>query len=333
MKIINNIFEYLCDNKDWIFSGVGVTVIICAFSYAKNCIKNKKESIKTLTTENQNIPEISNTINTFEIDKTPDNTSINHPLNQLINRFVEIYTSHNLEIHEIPSILGKEFNLKMSDFKSHDSILEVLDERIINKTCSTFGINIQWLHGKQRNIYTYRDYYKQITTFIDLLCNLYATYQDHLEIYFLKNGKLNKKVWGKNYVLIILKYPIAQVNSNNIYSYIPISTMWDWGYWKTRYQLKSIIWVCEKLDICFNHGYDIDIDSMTKLSAGLIFPEKVLNRIPVGYTWYAEDYVDWPSQNVQAKETDETELVHKYISEQGYTVVYKKALSKYKISI
>jgi len=104
---------------------------------------------------------------------------------------------------------------------------------------------------------------------------------------------------------------------------MPISTLWDWGYWRSRYQLKSIFYICEKLNI-YVKGYDLK--DREKIAFGIEFPERIIKGIPISFTWYPEDYIDRHYQNVQVKEVEEIERVKSYIKQEGYI----NSLKKYK---
>lgn len=124
----------------------------------------------------------------------------------------------------------------------------------------------------------------------------------------MKSGELNPNEFGENYVIALIRHPIKKINNTTIYKYIPISTNWDWGYWRSRYQLKAIIYVCEKLNIYIN-SYDMLLDDMYKISGGLVFPKLEIDKLRGGCTWHPEDCIDYPSDSIQAKET---EVVRKY---------------------
>ncbi|MFP3339197.1 hypothetical protein R0J91_14560, partial [Micrococcus sp. SIMBA_131] len=91
--------------------------------------------------------------------------------------------------------------------------------------------------------------------------------------------------------------------------------LWNWGYWRSRYQIKSIFYICQKLNIPLR-GYDLK--DRSKIAFGNQFPEEIIKSIPITITWYPEDYIDLKSQSVQAKEIEETEQVRSYIKSEGY---------------
>jgi hypothetical protein len=74
--------------------------------------------------------------------------------------------------------------------------------------------------------------------------------------------------------------------------------------------------ICEKLDVEMQ-GYDLDGELFGNLAEGRVFPAPVFRGLST-YTWYPEDYIDLPKENVHAKETDEVESARRYIKDEGY---------------
>lgn len=168
--------------------------------------------------------------------------------------------------------------------------------------------------------------------FIRLFVKLKNEYRDDFAIYLLKSGELdpNLLVHTENCVIIILRYTLKKINNRTIYAYVPISTQWKWGYGNTRYQLKSIIYICDKLyPYTYIKGYDMDMGTINKILAGRIFPGPEIDKLFKQYTWYPIDYIDLPSESVKAKETTETEKVRKYILDEGYLDYSEKEKQKY----
>jgi hypothetical protein len=73
--------------------------------------------------------------------------------------------------------------------------------------------------------------------------------------------------------------------------------------------------MCEKLNIPIM-GYDLK--EKEEIASGMVFPETILKTIPIAITWYPIDYIELPSESIQAKETEETNKVRQYMKEQGY---------------
>ena len=76
----------------------------------------------------------------------------------------------------------------------------------------------------------------------------------------------------------------------------------------------------------------MDMETINKISGGRIFPGSEIDKLKLKfkqYTWYPEDYIDLPSESVQAKETTETEKVREYILDESYLDYFEKHKQKY----
>ncbi|PPA87734.1 hypothetical protein C4A75_00545 [Brevibacillus laterosporus] len=319
MESLQSVLDSIIKNREWLFSGVGLSVITLIIFIYKKIRNHGKDHTKPNHTS-YNITYLEATKNENIIEEG------SNPLYDLVERFKLVYVSHGIAVNQISVFVDSGFNLKLSDFRDNDSILNILNEELLQWTCDTFGINRDWIDGTSDRIYRPRNFYKDVTGFIKLIVGLKEKHGDDVEVYFLKNGKLDPDEYGKHYVVIIIRSIIKNINNKPVYMNIPISTNWDWGYWRSRYQLKSIIYFVQKLDIYFQ-GYDIDTITQNNLSSGQIYPEVELNKFQIGHTWYPEDFIDLPSQSVQAKETDETKKVREYIRLEGYEKYFKQIIS------
>lgn len=158
-----------------------------------------------------------------------------------------------------------------------------------------------------------------------MLTRLYRKHSHDLNLYFLKSAKLNPKNYKAkgNHIVLLLEVPIKKLNDRMIYSYIPMSDLWLWGYWRSRYQIKSIIWACVELEITLFSGHNIEDDISQKLAIGTILPNVFKPYIDSSYSWYPEDYSGnaGPARNL---ETDEIPKIRNYIKEQRYNLTLKK---------
>ncbi|MFJ7512582.1 hypothetical protein ACIQW7_24500 [Peribacillus simplex] len=300
------IFDFISyEAITWIFGGIGVPLVGFGFKLLYK-LWNKKRK-KNQSNGRDSIKEDYLTNNSIEVYKGIDK------IDEMVKRFLQIYEAHSIEKNQIPAFIDQKFQLKIKDFKDNQSILQVVDEELLNWTCEKFGVDRDWLDGTSDRIYSRNDYYKNVEKFIDDLCELIKE-NNNIEIYAFKNKTLNRDD-RRAYVVLLIKYEIGKLNSNTIYRYEPVSTSWIWGHWRSRYQLKAIIYLCKKLKI-YIKGCDL-VQEYT-IEDGSVFPGEFLNAFPITFTWYPEDYIDLISQNMQAVETDETEIVREYIKNEKY---------------
>ncbi|MGN4752781.1 hypothetical protein [Bacillus cereus group sp. MYBK220-1] len=288
---------------------------------SKSKIKNRGNhntfNVNSPTTINQILREDS------QRSEVIDNKQ-NSGVYEVVKRFIEVYENHSIMQNQIPSFIDKKFDLSLKDFKDYDSILKVLNDDIINWTCEKFGIRREWIDGADNQIYSYKSYYKQVHSFIRDIYNFNST-REQITMYVFKYGNLSLEEDNEHNIVLLLRCPIGKINSKQVYKYIPISTLWNWGYWRGRYQIKSIIYLCDNMGITIQ-GYDLI--EKEKIAYGETFPENIINGISIRATWYPEDYIDVQSQNSSAKEVEETKKVKEYIKEEGYIDYLKKLKEK-----
>lgn len=211
--------EWILMNKEWLFSGIGLVVISLIFKL----IINKG---------NKNI-DINETINNDKkiCNNKIDNCFKKFDVYEVVDRFVEVYESHNIKLNQIPIFVDDKFKLKMSDFKSKESILEILSDELLDYTARTFRIQRSWLDGTSDFVYNTDIYYKNVGSCIKLISDLNCIYEYDLNLYFFKSSKLNPNWYHKkgNHVVMLLEVPIKMINDTMIYSYIPMKDIWLWG--------------------------------------------------------------------------------------------------------
>jgi hypothetical protein len=266
--------------------------------------------------------------NDVSVVKSINEKSEDSGVYEVVKRFISIFENHGIKQNQIYSFIDKKFGLNFRDFKNYDCILNILNDEILNWTCGKFGIRREWLDGTDNDIYPYKDYYLKVHLFIKDVCEIISRGQE-LEMFAFKFGNLVLEEDNDQYIVLLLRYPIANLNSKIIYKYIPISTVWNWGYFKSRYRLKCIFYFCNKLNINVL-GYDLEGKKKESIASGGVFPEKIISKIPISITWYPEDYIDLPTESIQAKEVEETKEIREFIKEQGYIKLLNECIKNKK---
>lgn len=302
-------------NIPWFFSGIGSVITNALLERRKeNPYVNEKQPDSVI---------IESTVNNYI--KTDEDLDCSDVLD-IVDRFISLYDSHGVKLNQIPRYIDKKFKLRIYDLKSRDSILKILSLDLLDYSANEFCVSSRWLDCSSDQIYKTRSFYKHIDSFIQFICKFKSTIPDKLEVYFFKSTELDKDDYNKigNYVTILIKVPIRVVNDEMIYYYIPLSDHWMWGHWRSRYQLKSIIWICIQLRFVNYHGYDINLSDLNTLSSGKMFPGAMLsNKITRG-VWHPEDYIGNPL-SFHNLETEESEAIERYIDSEGY----RKLLRQY----
>jgi hypothetical protein len=249
----------------------------------------------------------------------------------MVDRFLSVFNNHGILTNQIPRFIDPKFNLTLSDFKNQETILHILTDELIHWTCESFGISSEWIEGSfdwtnqhTKKIYPRFECYKNIQRFIDRAVRLRRTFHYPAEMYVFKASELKRRddVRHDSYIGMVLREVIGFIREMPIYRYIPITALWRWDYWRSRYQSKALFLICEKLEIV-THGYDVSREILDDIAEGRIFPGQALRRL-LSYTWYPEDYIDLPKENVRAQEVDEVEKVRQYIQDEGYLQYLRK---------
>ena len=240
----------------------------------------------------------------------------------MVERFISIYENHDIRANQIPKFVSN-FDLKLSDFMSRESVINILGEELISWTCDRFGVEKSWVEGETDSsgeltsrIYEYFDCYKKL----HLVTNLLKSYEEiprrDICLYAFKNGSLTRDTINKSIVVLVFQEKIGVINQRSVYRYKPITTHWQWDYFKMRYQAKAIFMLCRKYEIEMR-GFDLADSVIDKIVGGKLFPGTVLKNC-YQRSWFPEDYVATAKENYVAEETEELEEVLFYLKDNGY---------------
>lgn len=241
------------------------------------------------------------------------------PVLSLSKRFLAVFINHGIHLNEIPRCIPARFEVSLSDLSNSSKLIEKMTPDLIDWVCLTFNIRRSWLEADSERIYETENFYKNEHSLLRLLKDLKEKYPNNLRVIAYKDvGALDSGGPRPQNVNLLIAYPTLKLGKDVVMAYIPTSTQWDWGYWRSRYQLKGIIRTCYKrLGLTFD-GYNLNTEDMSKLSSGTIFPKKVIDNTPSGIAWYPDDYSDTSSESSCAKETHETSSIIEYVREQRY---------------
>ncbi|ELV7516902.1 hypothetical protein QMU85_001891 [Photobacterium damselae] len=283
-------------------------------------VKNRKNKQKAETS-----PIIKESENTFEIEE--EETSEVNPVFKLAERFLEVFESHGVHLNEIPRCIPKKYGISLVELANKDKLIEKLTPDLIDWFCSTFNIRRDWLEANGNYIYDTKNYYKNEHSLLRLLKDLKEQHHSYMRVIAYKNiEELDRDGERSQYVNLLIVIPAFKIDDRLVMKYIPTSTLWDWGYWRSRYQFKGITRVCyKKLNLTFD-GYTLESEKMAELSSGKVFPKLIIDEIPMGYTWYPDDYTDKETESQCAKETNETRSILDYIDEQRYADVFTNSV-------
>ncbi len=258
-----------------------------------------------------------------EVQQITSPDSIFSEMKNLVDRFVSVFENHKISITQIANVIDPKFNMRISDFKDYSSILKKLDAELLTWTSDTFGVSEKWLYGVDSYIYKEYDFYKHIHSFIKLIVELKKV-DRYVTVVFLKSGMLQPDKEHDQYIVMVIKYK-KDTNGHRTQCYLPIATTWDWSHWRSRYQAKSIMFICNKLKVQMD-GYDINESDRQKIRNLKVFPQTILNKINSGYTWYPECYIS--VEGFTPLEQEELDSVIQYIKDENYMVYLEDELKR-----
>ncbi|WP_371367662.1 hypothetical protein SRRS_15180 [Sporomusa rhizae] len=233
----------------------------------------------------------------------------------MINNFINIYKIHGISKTKIIKVIPSEFGLKMKNFSDNESIMDVISPELLKWTSSFFNVQIDWLDGTSKSIYRCKNYLS-LQELFNLVIEIKFIKDKNVEAYFLKSTELDCNSERTQRLTLFLRYQIATVDKHPIYRYIPIGREWNWGWEKSRYEFKHIIYFFEKVGVA-NLGYDVDSNVLSNLIFGAMFPGEIIDN-QKKKVWYPEDYIDLLTENVCAKEIRETKKCRSDFYEKGY---------------
>ncbi len=282
------------------FSGVGLQFL--KKSSASNDIKIQNAQIENLIIPQQKIQN--------------ENKSNE---NEIVQRIIKVFEAHEVHKNEIPRVVPSEYGISLISLKDDKSFLEKITPEFVDWLCTFFGIRREHIEKGDQRLYDTADYYKNER---ELLLYIKGLQKEGKEfyIYAFKNvEKLSKEneIDRHHRVNILIREKIFDKHSLTIYKNIPTSTLWYWGYWRSRHQFKAIARILHlKLNV-FMKGYDLHTDQIERLSAGELFYSDL--NLKTHFSWHPEDYSLSSKESAVAKETDETESVVSYIQEASLT--------------
>ncbi|RCS30163.1 hypothetical protein DEO45_08875 [Rhodanobacter denitrificans] len=191
-------------------------------------------------------------------------------------------------------------------------MLTALTDEVLEAASALFGVRREWLEGASERIYPLRHCYKSPHRFFEELRSLAPPAMILPVRAFTTDKHLDYRKWGSQRLELVLVERAGWLGDDEeIERYRPFSDGWEWGYERTRLELKAIV---------ANYGHPVPLfqvsrKAMDALYSGEIFPRALLQG-PLCTDPSLEDYCMPVSQNRQARETEELEEV----------AVYRKAI-------
>ncbi|SHJ66615.1 hypothetical protein SAMN02745165_02883 [Malonomonas rubra DSM 5091] len=243
----------------------------------------------------------------------------------LVERFVQIYKSHGIERTQIPRFLGEEGGLSLVDVSTDEKLLQALNEKLLQTTCDSFGVQRDWLDGKDVPIYPYLGHNDDLSSYIDFLLELKKS-GVAIQGFAIKRpeDKLQKSIESHGpcdcfFIALLFRVELdhwGDCCQDSIWRYYPLGDQIYWGYERTRMQLKAKTLIAHMLGIYFK-GCVMEADEIEAIMEGQIFPGPLMeHRSHVG--WYPEDYIFTAAESRSVADSEEALKVRNWYSRKGW---------------
>lgn len=226
-------------------------------------------------------------------------------------RFIQIFNDHGVATTEIPRLIPE---VTLEKLESHESLLLALTNEVIDKVADLFLVKKSWLEGNSSAIYDGLYCYKQPHRFFEELSKIKLVDIDCPVIAFTSRKTLDCNSGREQPIRIIFEERCAQIGDKVIRRYVIWNDKWDWGYWKTRIQLKALVRLTDIKLIAPVTIYHVDPETLNKLENGKIVPNQVLlnsRRLPFSLEDFTESY----EEHKQAKELEDLPNVMEYVED------------------
>lgn len=206
-----------------------------------------------------------------------------HPeVESIATRFVRLFENHGVHRNQIPRFFGHGLSVK--DVQSDQSLLEKLDEPLLQEVCELFAVRREWLDGADKTIYEAHDFYKQPGAFGPFLSTLKTLNPEGgLDGILLAPTETNGEA------ILILFERVGFVGDKAIYRY-HLCNNWLFEYWKARAYLTACVAIAwkNKLNVM---GFYSPEENIARLSSGeTFFGDSEGDAWHWGgRRWYAED--------------------------------------------
>ncbi len=179
-------------------------------------------------------------------------------------------------------------------------------------TCDLFGIQREWLEGKDVQIYPYVTHGDSLPSYIDFLMDLKKT-GAAIQGFAIKRpeDKLLKREgehgpYDRFSIALLFRVKLdhwGDISQDSIWKYYPLGDDILWGYERTRLQLKAKILIARMLGIYFK-GCEMVSDEIDGLVYGRIFPGPLM-EYRTHVAWHPEDYIYSTGESACVEDAEE----------------------------
>ena len=174
-------------------------------------------------------------------------------------RFIFLFESHDVHRNQIPRFFGQGLSLR--DVQDEASLLDKLDEPMLEAACRLFAVRREWLEGAERQIYQCHDFYKHPAAIAPFFEALKASNPDgQLDGVLIAPDDL------KGDALIVLHEVVGWIGDKPIYRHHVLNN-WLFNYWKSRAYLTACVAIAWKSEV-FLRGFYASTREIKRIACG-----------------------------------------------------------------
>lgn len=208
----------------------------------------------------------------------------NPPPESVATRFVRVFESHGVHRNQIPRFLGQGLTIK--DVQSDATLLDKLDEVLLNEACERFAVRREWLDGAETQTHPLHYFYKEPEAFSQFLDQLRTENPDGQLAGVLL---VAPEPEYESSALILLQEVVGFVGEKPIYRHHLLSD-WSYSYWKSRAYLTACVAIAWKKKV-YLRGRVVAVKQIDDLHEGtcLLGWNGEGHFAVRGRHWYPED--------------------------------------------
>lgn len=209
--------------------------------------------------------------------------TIESPAVALSKRVRRIFEVHGVNVNQIPSFFGH--GLRHTDLIDEYTLLEKLDEKILQAVCDKFAISRGWLDGVEATPHLTWDFYKDPESFAQFIQELTkGNPNGHIDGVVL----IPDTPESDTEAIIILRESIGVTGTNTVYRYHLLNN-WYFSYWKARAYLTSCIAIAWKNGIYLS-GRRTRLKALKHMCEATKMVAPIYDEIMMsGLRWYPEE--------------------------------------------
>lgn len=234
------------------------------------------------------------------------------PVVTVAERFLEVFRAHGVESSQIPRLLPQ---VTLADLQTPDRLLAVLNPATLDQAAGLFGIRVEWLEGRDDEIYPCLVTGKEPQILLRHLAAILPSHRDDLDFPLRVLTSAERLCWKRDELqelVPVLVEPIATLGESTVCRYHVYCDGFTWDHEPARVELKAIARIAYKALGKPIPLYLVTRQELEEVMERRRFPRDFVER-PRLTNPSLEDYAESVEVSVVAKEWEELPEVLRYI--------------------